>query len=80
MALALLCSRLQSISPNQISEFSKSAKDCLKYFQSVTFQAFVVDHGARIGSHDEAMSVAAVLQKQGAPFQYSLRPTILNYP
>lgn len=55
MALAALCSRLQSASQSQEGEAPPLTE----------FQAFVVDHGVREGSNDEANSVARIMGEKG---------------
>ncbi|RKF71243.1 putative tRNA-lysidine synthase [Golovinomyces cichoracearum] len=53
MALAVLCSNL---------------KDCNSTeYRLLKFQAFIVDHGMRVGSSDEASSVAETLVGRGIP-------------
>lgn len=51
MALALLCSKL------------KSSREILS--SKLDFHAFVVNHGARTGSSEEAQNVANALRRLG---------------
>ncbi|TQS36628.1 hypothetical protein Golomagni_02913 [Golovinomyces magnicellulatus] len=53
MALAVLCSNLKSCNSAE--------------YRLLKFQAFIVDHGIRVGSSDEASSVAEILVRRGIP-------------
>jgi tRNA(Ile)-lysidine synthase TilS/MesJ len=55
MALATLCSKLRQ-SPEG---------------RGLSFTAFIIDHGLRPGSDDEALKVAQLLKKIGAFFKLS---------
>jgi hypothetical protein len=68
IALATLCSRLQRPAPLKSSyeaEAEASDSSVLKSLQNFKFQAFVVDHGLRLGSDTEAQSVSKVLEDRG---------------
>ncbi|KAG9228404.1 PP-loop family-domain-containing protein [Amylocarpus encephaloides] len=68
MALAVLCSRLQS-APVPFSEEVETAGNfkshVFRHLPIIDFKAFVVDHGVRIGSGEEAKWVAAILNSKG---------------
>jgi tRNA(Ile)-lysidine synthase len=66
IALATLCSRLQRPASLKSSyEAEASDSSVLKSLQNLIFQAFVVDHGLRLGSDTEAQSVSKVLENRG---------------
>jgi PP-loop family len=66
IALATLCSRLQRPASLKSSyEAESSDSSVLKSLQNLKFQAFVVDHGLRLGSDTEAQSVSKVLENRG---------------
>ena len=65
MALALLCSKLKDIQPSKLSE--RDDDRYLPLLQQCNFKAFVVNHGVREGSREEAHSVAEVLKRIGNP-------------
>jgi tRNA(Ile)-lysidine synthase len=75
IALATLCSRLQRPASLKSSyEAEASDSSVLKSLQNLKFQAFVVDHGLRLGSDTEAQSVSKVLENRGnspRPFKAS---------
>lgn len=58
MALAALCSQVQSTYPG-------TGHDRLASLEKIKFRAFVVDHGVRAGSTAEANSVAGLLEGRG---------------
>lgn len=62
MALAALCSRLNQI---DLAEFLELEQFGFERQQRLCFKAFIVDHGARIGSHREASLVSENLKKIG---------------
>ncbi|RDL37350.1 uncharacterized protein BP5553_04783 [Venustampulla echinocandica] len=63
MALATLCSQLQSTYPG-------TGLPPLGSLRKIDFRAFVVDHGVRAGSTSEANSVARLLEGRGAEIAY----------
>jgi len=67
MALAALCSQIQHNHSSHIfgSQNTESRHSQLGSFHQVAFKAFVVDHGVRNGSFDEAHAVADVLAARG---------------
>lgn len=68
MALAALCSRLQAASRSQDGEAPLLTE----------FRAFVVDHGVREGSNDEANSVAKIMAEKGICDGLKLKDLISN--
>ncbi|TVY85039.1 putative tRNA(Ile)-lysidine synthase [Lachnellula suecica] len=66
MALAILCSRVQSdyTDIHQTTSFKRRGSP-LEHLRKVDFRAFVVDHGVRTGSALEAQAVAKVLEAKG---------------
>lgn len=62
MALALLCSELKSLSPSKLPNEDWRT---FRHLQACKFRAFVVDHGVRKGSHEEAQAVVEVLKGRG---------------
>lgn len=66
MALALLCSRLETGLLQDESELQNGDSQTWdSIIPHLRFRAFVVDHGVRSGSHDEASAVAEILEKRG---------------
>ena len=69
MALAALCSRVQSTTlPTSIEGQAPGhtcPPDSSESTHKLSFRAFVVDHGVRAGSNVEASSVAKVLEARG---------------
>lgn len=72
MALALLCSQLKDIKPSTL--FNHDVHEDLQQLQQCDFKAFIVNHGAREGSLDEAHAVAEVLHKRSTSFNLDQRP------
>lgn len=62
MALAALCSKLNNV---DLKEFIESEHDGFERHQRLSFKAFIVDHGARVGSQEEAFLVSKNLDKIG---------------
>ena len=63
MALAALCSRVQSYLSKVKAKVPKD--DHLEPFRSLSFHAFVVDHASRKDSTTEAYAVSKILEQRG---------------
>lgn len=72
MALAVLCSNLKSAPPESVSQVVRD----------IHFQAFIVDHGARPGSIEEALRVSVVLKSIGklSGNMLTLKTEYVRYP
>lgn len=66
MALATLCSELVTTSGHRTPSSENSLDDAHKPLSSNwDFRAFIVDHGVRLGSNDEAKAVSETLKRIG---------------
>lgn len=65
MALTSLCSSLHEVDLTEFL-FVSLAKLGFHRQQRLSFKAFIVDHGARVGSDEEASLVSKNLEKIGA--------------
>lgn len=67
MALAVLCAGIQHTPLKTLLSgiHPSHAQTAAALLPGITFQAFVVDHGARKGSDIEARAVSSVLEQRG---------------
>jgi tRNA(Ile)-lysidine synthase len=71
MALAALCSRLQSLVHSDHFQVHRQDHN-LSLLKPLNFRAFIVDHGLRAGSQLEAENVSRILEERGNSWQMNL--------